>query len=496
MQDRGYEGFLRTLLSHWRGTHVPDPTFSLPTLADAKAFYQAYRSALGVPLSRLVSGDQMLVIFASAYEHLERGEPEHAEEQLRLLITRAPHLADAWVWWTAIAEGPADRQRYLETALRYEPGHPLARDALGFARGKIPYPGDELEDRIILPKCPQCGGELHYEPGATGVECRHCGTTADLSEVADLHAGSEPVSHLQLRRLYRRQAWPGLDRVVQCQACGAELALTHYQARRCAFCGSTNVLTVDAQRFIERPDLFFPFVLDEQQARDAILTVQRAGLEGFLAWLASWNGPKPGCMLIYPWGTLRTLDTWRAIRHCRTSSIAGMYLPYWLFDGIVEIRRSFGRDDLVPPLVQREGFDNLVYPGVDRPRSSLLERMHPFDWKKLAPYEPHLLADWPIRVHSLDVESLVAEIQRRMTAEVRRRRTGCRPLPATTEAKTSSGLRIPALPPKYRVRDVSYRLVLVPVWIAILANRERRFWALVNGQTGKVVLEPLGRGTR
>jgi predicted RNA-binding Zn-ribbon protein involved in translation (DUF1610 family) len=151
-----------------------------------------------------------------------------------------------------------------------------------------------------LLKCPQCGGELHYEPGAAEIASPHCGATTDLARVTDLDAGAEPISHLQLRRLHRCQAWTGIDRVVRCRACEAELALAHYQARRCAFCGSTNVLTVDAQRFLERPESFLPFRLDEQQAQDAILAVQRAGLQGFLAWLAAWNGPRPGCTLVLP----------------------------------------------------------------------------------------------------------------------------------------------------------------------------------------------------
>jgi hypothetical protein len=121
--------------------------------------------------------------------------------------------------------------------------------------------------------------------------------------------------------------------------------------------------------------------------------------------------------------------------------------------------------------------------------------MHPFDWKTLAPYEPRLLADWPIRVHSLDVESLVAEIQQRMIAQTKRQMTGWRFEMTTTAIKTSSGLWIAAKPATYRVHDMTYRLVLVPVWIAILVGRERRLLALVNGQTGKVALEPQSKST-
>jgi hypothetical protein len=185
------------------------------------------------------------------------------------------------------------------------------------------------------------------------------------------------------------------------------------------------------------------------------------------------------------------LDTWQASRHFQTSSVEGVYLPFWLFDGIVDIRRRFGSGDIAPPVVQREKFDDVLSPGVDQTRASLLEKIHPFDWQMLAPYEPRLLADWPIRVHSLEMESLVAEIKQRVIAQAQQWTTDWQFRSGMTTAKTPLGPKISASPPEYRVCDMTYRLVLVPVWIAILTHRDRRLLALVNSQTGKVALEPL-----
>jgi hypothetical protein len=252
---------------------------------------------------------------------------------------------------------------------------------------------------------------------------------------------------------------------------------------------------VDAQRFLERPDSFLPFKLDQQQARDALLAVQRDGLEGFLAWSAAWNGIQSGCTSILPWGISRLLDTWQASRRGRIRSIVGAYLPFWLFDGSVEIRRSFESRDFGPPPAQKKGFDNLLHPGVNQPRASLLEKLHPFDGQALVPYEPHLLADWPIRVHSLDLESLIAEIKQQAIAKAKRWTTDWQLIPGMGTTNPSSGSRISGSTPEYRVCDMTYRLALAPVWIAILTDRDRRLLALVNGQTGKVALEPLRRST-
>jgi hypothetical protein len=39
----------------------------------------------------------------------------------------------------------------------------------------------------------------------------------------------------------------------------------------------------------------------------------------------------------------------------------------------------------------------------------------------------------------------------------------------------------------FQVSGVTYQLILLPVWVAVLRNRKGHSLALVNGQTGKVI---------
>jgi len=481
--------FLEELLSHWRGTHVPDPTFTLHTSEGALAFFEDYQRALGED-PRLAAGSHMQVVrnyhphrqeimpFAGAYLLLKRGERDAAAQHLRALTAQCPRFADAWVWLTATTDDPAERIECLENAVACEPAHPLARDALAIARGRVSISREHAERRAkqvaTVVRCPQCGGALHYEPGATAVVCPYCGHSLDLRGANLLEADARLVGDMKLQRRYQGRAWDAVQRVVRCQACGAELAMASHlarhcssegailMARQCAFCGSTTVLAEDNLRTFERPDGFLPFKLDEPQATAAIHEAQHSGLRG--------------------------LKTWLTGQEDRPAALQPVYLPFWVFDGFVEVRTwTTGEFDQpappggAAPSADLMMFDNLLFPGVLVPTPASLRRTFPFDLRTLVPYEPRLLADWPAMLYHLDVER-VAEDACETMIKLARRRAG----PLIAESSGRNHLRR-----SFQVTSATYQLVLLPVWMAILRSRDKRRLGLVNGQTGRVAFGPL-----
>jgi hypothetical protein len=97
----------------------------------------------------------------------------------------------------------------------------------------------------------------------------------------------------------------------------------------------------------------------------------------------------------------------------------------------------------------------------------------PFDLNLLAPYEPRLLANWPAKLYTLDVE-MVAE-QARDTM-IQRSRAKLPQMP---------GERYPI---ESQVLGLTYQLILLPLWFARMVRRDRAQGALINGQTSKVTL--------
>lgn len=474
-----HQPFLDELVAHWNGTHSADFDFALQTSELAVAFFQHYQRALGED-PNLGPGRHMgyvrnyhprreeILSFVGAYLLLRHGSRDHAARRLRDLTILSPKFADPWIWLTALV-GPEQRPECLENALALEPAHPLARDALAIARGKVApvvrRPGGALKQPVVSAECRRCGASLHYEPGADGVECPHCGHRLPLQQANLVEEEATPIGDLQLRRRYRGQVWQEVQRIVHCQSCGAELIMTRQLARQCLFCASTSVLLEDNYHSFEQPDGFLPFRVNEQEAAAAIQRAQHSGLRGIKTWLTG--------------------------KEHRVSQAGGVYLPFWVFDGFVEVR-TWATDrfsQYTPPQGMAPPgdimmFDNLVLAGTSMPPASLLTRTYPYRLDGLVPYEPHLLADWPAALYQLDVEVVAEDAYDEMIAMARKRAGSV----ITSESSDSSGAAV--VRRSFQVSNPTYQLVLLPVWVAILSHQEERRLALVNGQTAKVAFGP------
>ena len=169
------------------------------------------------------------------------------------------------------------------------PAHPLANDAMAILQGHVSPTAEPQGGRpgqqATTTKCPQCGGELHYEPGATEVVCPYCDHQVPLQQGNVLDGEARFVGDMRLKRRYQDRTWAEVGRIVHCQSCGAELAMSHRLSQQCIFCGSTNVLVEDNEYMLEQPDGFLPFAISEEQATEAIQEAQRSGLRRLKTWL-------------------------------------------------------------------------------------------------------------------------------------------------------------------------------------------------------------------
>jgi DNA-directed RNA polymerase subunit RPC12/RpoP len=466
VQRHAYQPYLDELLAHWNGSHTPDRAFTLETPDDAIAFFRDYQRALGED-PHLDAGSQAhyvrdhqphrqeILIFAGAYFRLRRGDRARAAQDLHALIFANPEFVDPWVWLTGTTDDPAERRKYLDKAASLDAGHPLARDALALTEGRVLAGPGLRKDRIVTTQCPQCGANFCYEPGTDQVTCLHCGHQIEMQRINLIDGEARPVHHLRLKRRFEGHTWAEAQRVVHCHTCGAELTMSQHLANNCAFCGSTNVLVEEGQRVLQQPDGILPFEIGRDHAAVAVRREQ-----GRLT---------------------RRLVSWVTGRHHDLRGLQGIYLPFWVFDGIVETYH-YGKNR---SRTQKQTLgwgtqENLIFSGVDAPAPPLISEIYPFRLDALVPYEPRLLADWPARLYSLDVE-LVAEAAR--TAMVGRARSQSSPVLAAAEGQQLA----------FQVIGTTYQLVLLPVWSALLVCEDEHCLALVNGQTGQVARGPTVR---
>lgn len=333
------------------------------------------------------------------------------------------------------------------------------------------------EDAVRRFPCRQCGAGLSFAPGQTALECPYCGhketipvTEAQIAEIRehDLIAALERLPHTE--------GWGTERRTIQCNNCGAVTAFEPGQvAGSCAFCGSAKVSERPGAANLIRPESLIPFQIPKEKATQL-----------FRQWIGSrfW-APR----------SLKQL--------AELAKINGAYLPFWTFDALTSAHWTaeagyyyyeteyYTETDSEGRTVQRErqvqkirwepasGFrqdffdDELVCASTGLP-GRLLAGIVPYDLTKLAPYEAAFLSGFSAEEYQIDLRQAWAQGQEQIERKVYQLCAGDVP------GDTHRNLHVDAA-----FSQLTYKHLLLPVWIAayLYGNRTWRF--LVNGQTGR-----------
>jgi hypothetical protein len=126
-------------------------------------------------------------------------------------------------------------------------------------------------------------------------------------------------------------------------------------------------------------------------------------------------------------------------------------------------------------------FDNLMFVAVNIPVLSHLERIFPYTLGQMAPYAPKFLANWPALLYNRDVDTVAMKADRAILA-MARERAGLMAAPITRSSRPVMVRR------SFQTSGLTYQLVLLPMWVALLRSDDELRLALVNGQTGKAAL--------
>ncbi len=320
--------------------------------------------------------------------------------------------------------------------------------------------------------CENCGSDLRYAPGATDLVCDHCGHVQRIDIALPLaEAQREQDFEAALAGQLSREEFEE-TRVVTCPSCGARTEFaegTH--AAECPFCATPVVTDTGLHRHI-KPRGLLPFALDEAAARKA-MTDWLGGL-----WFAP-NGLR---------------DYARKGRR-----MTGVYVPYWTFDADTKstYRGERGTHYYVTETYMRDGkrqtrqvrrtrwhpasgrvarwFDDvLVLASHSLPRR-YTDALEPWDLNELLPYQPEFLAGYRAEGYQVELDDGFAEARQIMDRVIRE------------DARRDIGgddQRVHAV--DTAVGDVTFKHILLPVWLAAYKYRGKSYRFVVNARTGRV----------
>lgn len=320
--------------------------------------------------------------------------------------------------------------------------------------------------------CERCGAVLTFEPGAQQLVCRYCGHANQVAE--PVVAVVENELDGTLAGLRPEGPPPPIER--KCGRCGYEFTLpAGRHAGLCPSCAAPAVHDPSTVRAIA-PDAVLPFVIGEPDSRRMIQ-----------AWLKSlWFAPS------------------RLAREARTGGrLEGLYVPHWTFDARSRSRYVGRRGDVyyetrmveqvidgrrvrravqVPKIrwtpvqgrLARDFDDVLVVGGQELPRH-LVERLEPWDLQGLKPYAPDYLSGFAAELYALPVSEAHEEAKAAMRATIEQDVR----LDIGGDQQVIDRLDV-------ALSQETYKLVLLPVWVAAFKFLGKDYRVLVNGRTGEV----------
>lgn len=320
--------------------------------------------------------------------------------------------------------------------------------------------------------CDKCGSDLRFDPTDHQLKCNHCGNVQEI-ESAGPWAGA--IVELDFKRAVHQQlASEDIEetRVSTCPNCGAQTEFDpDIHAAECPFCATPVVTDTGTHRHI-KPRGLVPFVMDEPQARQSLVD-----------WLGSlWFAPNG------------LTDYARKGRRMN-----GIYVPYWTFDADTKSQYTGQRGThyYVTKTVVRDGkrrnvrirktrwrpasgrvarfFDDVLVLASRSLPKQYTDRLQPWDLSALEPYNPEYLAGFRAEGYQVELTDGFEEARAYMDQMIHR------------DVKYDIGgdaQRVHSV--DTTVKDVTFKHVLLPVWLAAYKYRGQTYRFVVNGQTGRI----------
>jgi len=401
------------------------------------------------------------------YEILGRGiiatrsrRSAEAIKYLELAAKIEPANPRVWLWLAAAEESIPQKRQYLEQALKVDPNILVAKVLLQRLNQERTAISQRASDFVIF-HCPYCGGKQRFEPDISGMRCEYCKKVERLM----LKNASNEQASLDAALKGNSGNWAVLEGQATCGACGAAISISPNLATlNCPFCDSDLITIQSATPDLIAPTAIAPF---QYHTDDVIEIIGEC-----------WGIPPPKLDFLLG-------------RHEVT--ISSIYLPFWSFDGRVQIRCALGYR--VAPGVyspservilkgewpmEKSWFeidvDDLPVYAAHTLTEDAVGKILPFDQKSVFEYCPEMLVGWQAEYYQIALEDAEVVAQKRMrdVAFSKAARRGLFMEP-------SRMLRDDVL-----VIDRTYKLILLPVCIVRRKMSGKIQRILINGQTGKV----------
>lgn len=338
-----------------------------------------------------------------------------------------------------------------------------------------PLPGQEIDDGKgrIFP-CSECGADLTFHIGEQKLSCGFCGATQDIELSANVKIQEQDFQTM-LMTLQERQAERSQEvehEQVRCDSCGADVLFSGtLTSTECPYCGSPlqrEKVHRGGQRVAV--DAVLPFQIDLRKAQTEVGNWVKS------RWFAPNEFKKRGAQ----------------------GKINGVYLPFWTFDTLTfnvyegergeDYTETVGTGDKKRTVTKtrwyfasgrfQRFFDDVLINGTREHSGTQIDEVGPWPLDRCLPFAAEFLAGHFARTYDIDLQDAFPlakqQIDREIHSDCERRIGGDRQ-------------RLHWV--KSRYDAITFKQVLLPIYLMAYRYRDRTYRVFINAATGTVAGE-------
>jgi len=325
--------------------------------------------------------------------------------------------------------------------------------------------------------CKQCGARLDFDPSHRALKCPYCNFEEKIEPSAAKIAEEDFQSALE-KQATAGAPIAGRSQEVRCPGCGAMVLLEdNVVTDKCPFCAThiENLPKQDSAAGIA-PECLLPFAI---ASRDAVAA--------FNKWLASrWFAP----------GDLKQL--------ANLGQLSGIYIPYWTYDSMTYshytgqrgddywetetyTEMENGRSVTKTRQVRRTRwtyvsgevdhfFDDILVCASKSLPETFVNHLSPWDLNDLEAFRSDFLAGFKTERYVVDLAAGFAQARGIMDGEIRT--LCCQDIGGDHQQVSSVNTQHVG---------VTFKHLLLPVWLAVYRYQNQTYRIAVNARTGEVV---------
>lgn len=321
------------------------------------------------------------------------------------------------------------------------------------------YAQDKEYNQTEKVKCASCGADMVFNPESQSLTCEHCGNVVEIkSEILEVE--NDFFADMN------EDEWAKEALSYRCENCGAVTVLQVGEiAGNCPFCGASRVIAEQDQVGI-KPSAIIPFAFDKTHAK-----------EYYKKWIKK-----------------KLFAPSKLKKNFVADKVSGVYLPCWTYDaytlsvyegrlgeyyyvtvGSGKDRRTVRRTRWYRVYGEYVGdFDDVTIEASAKIDQSQYNKIAPFPTKEAYVYDSKYMAGFSAERYSTGIKEGFERAKGYMEANIRRG------ILSRYHADVVGYLNV-----KTSYKKVTYKYLLLPVWMCGFSYNKKRYGFLVNGKTGR-----------